>query len=400
MDLEFVRDLEQALRRPGQRSLGSEFVRAKLPGWGERLLTAPRLLDLLTYRSLSRPGQVLCLQKGVFLPPRDYLTSRNLRGEELELVDTQRVGQLLKEGCQLVVAGLEKIDPRFDVACRALQWLTGAKVYATAFLTTGDAGGFDLHVDTSDSIIIQVAGTKSWQVRGESLRAPLNEVRRGARRSEQVLWQGTLGEGELMCVPRGYWHTATRSDQGGEGYSLHVTFGVVERTGMDWLRALTERACQVELFRHDLGAGAESRALVEALVALAEQYSPAEYAESGTGFLDRGGAGYRENQRVITGGAFGPPAEVVCMTEFRPRIVTTGTTVTVTAADRRLTFPAVAAPALELLLSGLPTGLRQAADRTGIDTYALAETLIEASLCVEVTEALASGYAALTTSPI
>ncbi len=395
MDLQFIRDLEQALRRPGQQSLGSEFTRATLPGWGEQLLTAPRLLDLLTYRSLSRPGQVLCLQKGVFLPPRDYLTSRNLRGDELELVDTQRLGRLLSEGCQVVVAGLEKIDPRFDVACRALQWLTGAKVYATAFLTTGDAGGFDLHVDTSDSIVIQAAGNKSWEVRGESLKAPLNEVRRGARCSEEVLWRGTLGVGELMCIPRGYWHTATRSDQGGDGYSLHVTFGVVERTGMDWLRDLTERACRLELFRHDLAAGIDPQALVQAFVALAEQHPPAEFARSGTGFLDRSGVGFRENQRVITRGAFGPPAAVVCVTDFPPRIVSTDDTVTVTSADCRLTLPAVAGPALRLLLSGTPVNVAEVAELTRIDTYALAETLMEAGLCVEVTEALASGYAAL-----
>ncbi|MFE2551962.1 JmjC domain-containing protein [Streptomyces sp. NPDC059355] len=395
MDLRFVQDLAQALHRPDQRTLGSHFTRAELPGWGDRLLTPTGLLDLLTYRTFSRPGQVLCLSKGVFLPPRDYMVARTTRGDEHEMVDTYRLGALLKEGCQIVVGGLEKIDPRFDLACRALQWLTGAKVYATAFLATGDAGGFNLHVDTSDSVILQLAGTKSWEVRGETLKAPLNEVRRTATPSEEVLWRGSLEAGDLMCVPRGYWHTATRTDQAPGGYSLHVTFGIVERTGMDWLRALTERANHVELFRHDVSRDTDPRDLVRLLTALAEQYPPAAFAQAQPMFLDRGGLGLRENQRVITRGVFGPATDVACLTEFRPRLTAAGDTVTVTSAGRSLTFPAQARPALDALLSGLPVQVAELGARTGLDVAAYAQTLLDAGLCVEVTDALAAAYSAL-----
>ncbi|MEV0990646.1 cupin domain-containing protein [Streptomyces sp. NPDC049949] len=395
MDLRFVQDLAQTLHRPDQRTLGSHFTRAELPGWGDRLLTPTGLLDLLTYRTFSRPGQVLCLSKGVFLPPRDYMVARTTRGDEHEMIDTYRLGALLKEGCQIVVGGLEKIDPRFDLACRALQWLTGAKVYATAFLATGDAGGFNLHVDTSDSVILQLAGSKSWEVRGETLKAPLNEVRRTATPSEEVLWRGSLAAGDLMCVPRGYWHTATRTDQAPGGYSLHVTFGIVERTGMDWLRALTERANHVEPFRHDVSEDTDPRDLVRLLTALAEQYPPAAFARAQPMFLDRGGLGLRENQRVITRGVFGPATGVACLTEFRPRLTAAGDTVTVASAGRTLTFPAQARPALDALLSGLPVQVAELAARTGLDVAAYARTLLDAGLCVEVTDALASAYSAL-----
>ncbi|MFD9306922.1 JmjC domain-containing protein [Streptomyces sp. NPDC060048] len=395
MVLRFVQELADALHHPQQRTLGSRFTRAQLPGWSERLLTPTGLLDLLTYRTLSRPGQVLCLRKGVFLPPRDYMTARTTRGDEHEMVDTHRLGLLLQEGCQIVVGGLEKIDPRFDVACRALQWLTGAKVYATAFLATGDTGGFNLHVDTSDSVILQLAGTKSWEVRGETLKDPLNEVRRTAAPSEEVLWRGSLEAGDLMCVPRGYWHTATRNDQDPGGYSLHVTFGIVERTGMDWLRALTERACHVGLFRQDISTSTDPDDFVRVLTALAEQYPPAEFARSGAMFLDRGGLGLRENQRVTTRGAFGPATTVACLTEFPPRVEDHGETVTVTATGHTLTFPAQARPALDSLLSGHPVDVAALTALTATDVPAYVGQLLDAGLCVEVTHALASAYTAL-----
>ncbi|WP_181140219.1 JmjC domain-containing protein [Streptomyces sp. Ru62] len=397
MDLEFVRAVDKALDGREGRRLGLDFTRGSLPPpWGARLLTVDRLMDMLTYRTMTRTGQVLVLQQGSFLPPKRFMTSRTTRGEELEMVDTHRLGLLLREGCQVVVGGIEKIDPVFDIACRALQWLTGARVYATAFLATGEAGGFNLHVDTSDSLVLQLEGTKSWQVRGESMKAPLNEVRRSAEPSEEILWEGTLGPGEAMSVPRGYWHTATRSDQGAGGYSLHVTFGVVRRTGVDWLRALTELACNLEVFRRDLTDDTdEDEALAAALSLLARTYRPTHFLQARTAYSDRGGIGWRETQHPYTGGAFGPVSEVVCLTDFPPHLTAGGGNAVVTVNGRRLTFPAEALPALRLLVSGRPVVVEEVSRTTGVDAAELVRPLLDAHFCTEVTGALAGAFTAL-----
>lgn len=92
---------------------------------------------------------------------------------------------------------------------------------------------------------------------------------------------------------------------------------------------------------------------------------------------------------------FGPATGVACLTEFRPRLTAAGDTVTVASAGRTLTFPAQARPALDALLSGLPVQVAELAARTGLDVAAYARTLLDAGLCVEVTDALASAYSAL-----
>ncbi len=54
-----------------------------------------------------------------------------------------------------------------------------------------------------------------------------------------------------MHIPRGWWHQATRTGQG-SGFSLHATFGLTRRTGIDWLTWIADQARADELFRHDL----------------------------------------------------------------------------------------------------------------------------------------------------
>lgn len=57
----------------------------------------------------------------------------------------------------------------------------------------------------------------------------------------EVVWNGTLQAGEVMHIPRGFWHQATRQDKG-NGYSLHLTFSFPKRTGVDYLMWLADQS--------------------------------------------------------------------------------------------------------------------------------------------------------------
>ncbi|MBV9011612.1 MAG: hypothetical protein JO272_06095 [Pseudonocardiales bacterium] len=80
--------------------------------------------------------------------------------------------------------------------------------------------------------------------------------------------------GVRLHIPRGYWHRAGRAGEGA-GYSLHATFGIQQRTGVDLLTWLADQcAREHELFRRDLphaGAAdqnARTRELAEAATEL------------------------------------------------------------------------------------------------------------------------------------
>jgi hypothetical protein len=377
--------------------MGSAFTRGQIPDLSllSRLLTPPRLLDTVMRRSLSNP-QFRVFQNGRELHPGEYFTDTvTRRGQGIRFANMTRLAALLREGCTLVLDELDFFDATMEAACRALQWWSHELVQVNAYLTTQEAAGFALHWDDHDVVIVQMAGEKSWEVRGPSRPVPMyRDAEPNNTPPEEAVWMGTLRAGDVMHIPRGHWHQATRTDRG-EGYSLHLTFGFVKRTGVNWLTWLADQCRRDEVFRTDLYRWGPAQAqadqaagLVSATARLMEQFSPAAFLTA------------REQERpaarhVQSAGLFGPPASLVCVTEFPPLLALDGDHVTVTATGKRLTFHGKALPALRMFLSGAPVDIEQAGIETGIDTGGLADILIREGLCAELTDELRSGYTGL-----
>lgn len=391
MDHRLVDGIECALGWTGDPPLGQEFGIGELPDPAicSRLLTPASLLDLIARRSLTYP-QLRCLHNGADLHPRDYLAIRSTsRGHQISVADLPRIGRLLERGATLVLDDLGPLDPTLDVACRALSWWTGELVRANAYLTTRSAGGWGLHWDSHTVLCVQLAGQKSWEVRRPTRIAPMErDAEPNTVPSEEIVWAGTLSAGDVVHIPRGWWHQATRTGHG-NGFSLHLTFGITQRTGVDYLAWIADRARDDQQLRIDLGrraGGTEQHCrLAAAAAALVESISPAEYVAA----LQREHAAARY---VTTSGMFGPPTAVVCVTDYPPELTVRDGDVIVQAAGKRITVPVSAMPALEQLLSGHPVGIGAIADQTGVDVHALSEVLINAGVCAEVTPALAAGY--------
>lgn len=301
-----------------------------------------------------------------------------------------RIAALAAAGFTLVLDGLDTYDPTMEVACRALQWWSRELVSVNAYLTTGRADGFRLHWDDHDVIVVQLAGEKSWEVRGSSRPYPLRrDAEPNLTPSQDVLWAGTARPGDVMGIPRGYWHQATRRDRD-DGLSLHVTFGFARRTGVDWLAWLADRAREDELFRQDLVDGDEAgeRDLARAAAKLVASAPPSEFLAA------------RERvqppaRHVTPPGGLGPASTVVCVTEFAPHLDAGGETVTVLGAGRRITLRAAAMPALGPLLSGRPVRVDQVTARSGVNALGLARTLVEQGICAVATPELLTGYTGL-----
>jgi hypothetical protein len=392
-----VESIEAALGWDGPQKLGHEFARGDVDDLElcSRLLTAERLLNTIMRRSLVSP-QIRCLQDGNDLQPKAYMTDQP---NGMSLVNMQALGQLLRDGCTVVLDAMNIFDPKMEVACRALQWWSRELVQVNCYLTTGSAAGFPLHWDDHDVVIVQLSGEKTWEVRGASRVAPLyRDAEPNTAPSENVIWSGAMRPGDVMHIPRGYWHQATRTDRA-DGHSLHVTFGITKRTGVDWLTWLADHSREHEPFRHDLdrwGSRLEERPSATLLQGrfdmLCKRFTPDAYLSA------------REHEQppsrhVATHGVFGPPTSVVCVTEFPPAIKRHGDTIEVLAVGKRLTLAARAEPALRQLLSGRPESIEQVTAQTGLDATILAETLINEGVCAELTSELAAGYQGLVVGP-
>ncbi|WP_406135317.1 JmjC domain-containing protein [Streptomyces albidoflavus] len=395
MEHQLIRAVEEALGWKGPGALGRVFARGTMqdPSLTSRVLTPQRLLDIAMRRSLNRP-QFRCFQKGDEVHPAVYYTdSVSPRGQSISVVNMRGLGRLLGEGATLIMDQVNVFDPTMEAACRALQWWSHERVQVNAYLTTNDASGFPLHWDDHDVVIVQLAGEKDWEVRDTTRTAPMyRDADPNSVPSQDVIWAGTLKTGDVMHIPRGHWHQATRSG-GGTGHSLHVTFGITKRTGASWLAWLGDWCREQEVFRHDLDRepGSGTTALVTAATRLIGERSPDEFL-----------AAYEQRaalpRHVPFLEALGPLEAVVCTTHLPPLIERHGETVEVTASGKKLTFAAKAEPALSVLLSGAPVRLDSATVTAGREVSEVAGILVKEELCAVLTPELSSGYTGLVTS--
>ncbi|MFI1828361.1 JmjC domain-containing protein [Streptomyces sp. NPDC020412] len=395
MEHRLISAIETALGWNGAGELGKNFARGSIddPGLISRVLTPNRLLDMVMRRSMNRP-QFRVFQESKEVHPAVYFTdSVSPRGQSIPMVNMHSLGRLLGEGATVILDQANVFDPTMEVACRALQWWSHERVQVNAYLTTNEASGFPLHWDDHDVVIVQLAGEKGWEVRGTSRSVPLyRDADPNDTPSEEIIWSGVMKAGDVMHIPRGHWHQATRNGHG-SGKSLHVTFGITKRTGASWLTRLADWCREQEIFRHDLDRrdGAAFHALTEAATQLVAERSPADFL-----------AAYEQAmplpRQVPFLDVFGSLDAVVCTTHFLPRIEENGETVDVLASGKKLTLLAKALPSLRLLLSGRPVPLDRAVSAVGSEAVEVAEILVKEELCAVLTPELFSGYTGLVTN--
>ncbi|MCX4659428.1 JmjC domain-containing protein [Streptomyces uncialis] len=400
MEHRLVRAVEEALGWGGPGLLGKEFARGNIsdPEVVERLLTPPRLLDMVMRRSLANP-QFRFFKGGAELHPDAYLDRQvTPRGQAIPMVDIRRVGGLLREGATLVLDQSNVFDATMEAACRAMQWWSREHVQANVYLTTNDASGFDLHWDDHDVLIVQLAGEKQWEVRTASRPVPMfRDAERNDTPSENIVWTGTMKTGDVMHIPRGYWHAATRVGHG-DGHSSHVTFGFAKRTAVSWLTWLADWSRQEEVFRHDLDRWSEPEEREAQQRLLATEATHLIDARAPEEFLRLREQEAPPGRHVPFLDIFGPLQSVVCVSEFPPLVEEEDETVVVRASGKKLTFASKALPGLRVLLSGHPVQLDEAARLVGTEIDALAKILVKEELCASLTPELSSGYTGLVTS--
>jgi hypothetical protein len=390
MEHRLVTAIEKAFGWDGPAALGSGFARGRLADEGlcERLASPYGLMDLAMRRHLSDPQVRMCSEGRLLHPDRFLATHVSLHGQASRRVDMPSLGRMLNEGGTLVFDTIDQFDPTLEVACRALGWWIGEAVRVNAYLAVGDTAAFDIHWDDHDVLCLQVAGSKSWEVRGPARRFPMRpDTEPNLDPPEEVLWSGTMNPGDVMHIPRGYWHAATRIGMG-DGLSMHLTFSINRSTPIDWIGYLAKIGRGEELFRTDLESpqGHDDALLADRLARLAETLTPSEY-------LRRMREETAPARHVPYVPAFGPLAGAVAVTEFEPTItMTSEDTVEVRAGGKRMVFTARAESLVRQVLSGNPVTFD---DDTDPQAIRLAERLVAEGLCAPLTSETFSGYAGL-----
>ncbi|WP_413754966.1 JmjC domain-containing protein [Streptomyces sp. MMBL 11-3] len=367
------------------------FARGTLsdPAMAKRLMTPYQLLRTLEGGNLPRACVQLRSADGK-LPQSNYFHAAP--PADRDVINMEVVGDTLNRGGTLIAGDLHHFSPVLTVLCRALSWLTDARVGVNAYLTVGSTSAFKIHYDTHDVLVVQVSGHKHWEVRGQTMPAPVGKpyaVPRGEP-SEDILWSGTVSPGDVMLIPRGNWHVASRVQEEGPGHSLHLTFGIHKLTGLDWITTLAKRAAAELPFRLDLDHPDHDQTdrpdtLVDHLARIAREVTPARAAE----FIH---GNQRVQRHVPYVAGLGEIHMVAAVTRFRPTVEKRDESLVVTGGGKKMTleFDPGIERRLQILLSGHPVQLPPA--DTDPLAHRLAHTLIREGLCAVLTKDLSVGY--------
>jgi ribosomal protein L16 Arg81 hydroxylase len=215
-----------------------------------RLMPWARLNEILRRQRLDFP-RLRLVKDGKPAPVSSYL--RHVTGSRgrtsIPRLKPAELTKQLREGATLVLDAVDELSAPIEELAEGLELFFREHVQVNLYAGWQTSRGFDLHWDDHDVFILQAAGRKRWSVYGMTRPFPLvADVEKALKPAGEPLWQGTLEDGDLLYIPRGWWHVAGALAEP----TVHLTVGVHNRTGLDLLRWLAERVRASETFRRDL----------------------------------------------------------------------------------------------------------------------------------------------------
>lgn len=213
------------------------------------LLPWQRLNEALEQHRLDFP-RIRLTRDGERLQPHTYISHSNTGKKRVAVprLRYEKLTQELNSGATLVLDAVDELYEPLRALAEALELFFHERIQINSYASWKSSRGFDLHWDDHDVFILQVTGRKHWMIHGMTLAYPLAGDPKEPKPTEPPLWDHILEAGELLYIPRGFWHVAYPLNEP----TLHLTVGVHNRAGLDLLQWLVNRMRSRETFRMDL----------------------------------------------------------------------------------------------------------------------------------------------------
>ncbi|GGZ25909.1 hypothetical protein GCM10010387_19370 [Streptomyces inusitatus] len=195
--------------------------------------------------------------------------------------DRAKLARLYESGHTIRLGNLQRVVPDLAEVSQDIQTETGCSNYVHAFLTPPGHQGLRHHWDQQMAVIVQISGTKRWQLWRPPVEAPMREYNESWRvwREDSVSkWTAAgpdvevdLKAGQSLLLPRGWVHNP--HVLGSDEHSIHLTFAIRERTPLWLAEKLVASAINNPGFRRilrpgQLGGGELGQQLSKTRVAL------------------------------------------------------------------------------------------------------------------------------------
>lgn len=192
---------------------------------------------------LSRHGQQISLLQ-------DYPQQRSPSRHPVRFIDVTEVNKRFRDGYSLVCNDVGRFSEPTRRLCADIEKATGYRSWVNGYISpnTSTVSAFGLHWDDHDVLILQLEGSKKWEVYETTNDHPLNRKFDQPEDPTKLAWSGCLNKGDVLYIPRGAWHDVSGSGD----CSLHVTIGIKADSARDFLDWAVGELTKQRIVRMDI----------------------------------------------------------------------------------------------------------------------------------------------------
>lgn len=196
-------------------------------------------IDVLLQQNEPTPQGLQLFNRGL-IPDESYTEDCSGFGLQRRRLNKVRLYGLLSAGATLVINRFELQSVPAQRLCTQVARFAAQPTTSNAYISFRGDGTFGKHWDTHDVFAIQLIGRKRWQVFAPTLPLPLGyqtSVRSEHTCPEQPVLDCIIEAGDILYIPRGWWHLAVPLDEG----SLHLSVGTYAPTTYDYVMWVCSR---------------------------------------------------------------------------------------------------------------------------------------------------------------
>jgi ribosomal protein L16 Arg81 hydroxylase len=168
------------------------------------------------------------------LPEQAYTDEFVEVGKPRRRLNKPKFYEYLQGGATLQINWLERHSVEAKRLCLEVGRFAGAQTSGNAYMSFSGDGTFGKHWDTHDVFAIQLVGRKRWRVFSPTLPLPLTyqtHDRSGHHCPAEHFLEVTMEEGDVLYLPRGWWHHVIPLQSG----SFHFSVGCYSPTLFDYV---------------------------------------------------------------------------------------------------------------------------------------------------------------------
>lgn len=172
-------------------------------------------------------------------------------GQPTPIIDVESALREYRNGRTIIFHRLRDRVPELDAFCAAIEGEIGHGTSADAFVTPPRSQCWDPHYDTADIFVLQIDGTKEWNVWDRAVPVPLPTHCPDQHATTGDPQTIVMQPGDVLYVPRGCPHAASTADEP----SVHVTISIDVTTWRDALRTMLGPLHRQEALRATMPVG-------------------------------------------------------------------------------------------------------------------------------------------------